>query len=165
MLENLLLHVHSSRDAPITTRYVRLDKLKPKSTAHVAIWELEIIGNGINFCREPGAVASALTSYPGQPPSGLIDGFIDLVAEHRWTTSSPFNPATSTQWCQVDLGTIRTFDTIKIASDGFNGQGVVEFDLLVSDDGVNFSFVKNIKDLVWPVQQIPDLQIVYGSTK
>lgn len=163
MLENLLFH-QSPGDVPITCRYVKLDKLTPAYTSYISIWEWEIIGaDGVNYCRDPGALATAIHSYTGQPPSGLIDGFIDTVASHRWSTAVPIATLNSNAWCQVDLGQIRTFNKINIASDGYNGQGVVNCDILVSDDGVSFKTIKELRGLKWPVVQVAQLQTVYGA--
>jgi hypothetical protein len=79
-----------------------------------------------------GWAASASASNPDDPPGNAIDG----NPATRWSTGHGMQPG---DWFQVDLGSAQTFDRIVLDTTASPGDGVVRYEVQVSDDGTTWS--------------------------
>jgi hypothetical protein len=79
-----------------------------------------------------GWTVSASASSPDDPPGNAIDG--DPAT--RWSSGHGQQPG---DWFQVDLGSPQTFDRIVLDTSGSPGDGVVRYEVQVSDDGTTWS--------------------------
>uniref|UniRef100_A0AAU7PFM7 F5/8 type C domain-containing protein n=1 Tax=Burkholderia phage vB_BgluM-SURPRISE13 TaxID=3159457 RepID=A0AAU7PFM7_9VIRU len=146
MLDVMLLKKKVSNTG--TYRYVRLNNILPPSgTSYTTIGEIEIIdtSSGTNWCRQPGAVASASSSYPGQTPDQAIDGIVSQNPGNRWSSNGGVG-----QWFMVDFGQPRFFDSIQLALITGNNQDPVSFTIQGSTDGTNFTNLKTVNRGTYP---------------
>ena len=79
-----------------------------------------------------GWTVSASASSADDPPGNAIDG----DAATRWSTGHGMQPG---DWFQLDLGSRQTFDRIVLDTTGSPGDGVVRYEVQVSDDGTTWS--------------------------
>ena len=132
-------------------RYVRLDGLTGAGGSYVSITEIQILsGSGTNWCRQSGVIATAKSSYSGQTPIQAIDGYIDSNPSHRWSSDG-----SSGQWFQVDLGQVRNFSTITIATHTSSNQYPTAFIIKGSNDGSNWDVLKTVTGKTYPAEYTP----------
>jgi O-glycosyl hydrolase len=79
-----------------------------------------------------GWTVSASASSADDPPGNAIDG--DPAT--RWSTGQGMQPG---DWFQLDLGSRQTFDRIVLDTTASPGDGVVRYEVQVSDDGTTWS--------------------------
>lgn len=135
-------------------RYVRLNNLSATgSNQYLSINELQIIdsSSGTNWCSKPGVVASAATTFSGLPPSNLIDNQFD--DNHRWASIADPNANVllgTAEWVKIDLGQVRSFDSIKIAATSAANQRVTACIIQASADDVTYTNLKTITSIPYP---------------
>ncbi|BDD79371.1 hypothetical protein [Burkholderia phage FLC8] len=148
MLTPIMMSKKKASNIGGTYRYLRLNNILPPSgTSYAMIVEIEVFDSsvGTNWCWQPGVVASASSSYTGQPPSAAIDGVIGTNAGNRWTS----NGGTG-QWFMVDFGQARYFDSIQLAVwTGFN-QDPTSFTIQGSNNGSTFTDLKSVNRGLYP---------------
>lgn len=137
-------------------RYIKFDRLTaiPASTGNINIVEIMIqkLSDGINFCRQPGVVATASSSYVTENPSMAIDGVTGTNDANRWTSAystqtTDYN--TTPHWFQIDLGQPRIFDSIQMVSWLTSGQLPRHMDIKASLDGVAWKTMRMLRDLAF----------------
>jgi hypothetical protein len=154
MLASMLM---KKKSIPVGSyQYVRLNHMTALSAAYncVTMSEIQIIdsNSATNWCRQSGAIASASGYYhdginADQLPQQAIDGLIDSAPAHRWTSNvngNATNFSLTPFWWMVNFGQPRAFDSIKIALLSGNGQDPVHFTIEGSNDGTNFTQLKEV---------------------
>jgi hypothetical protein len=130
-------------------RYVRLNSIVPVGNGYATLSEVQVLdtASATNWCRQSGVVATASTYYAltglPQAPGNAIDGYIDQLPEHRWSSGSQTPP----HWWMIDLGQARSFDSIKIAALTGANQQPTNFVIQGSNDGTNFDTLKTVTGL------------------
>jgi predicted alpha-1,2-mannosidase len=131
-------------------RFVRLNVITPTQTTdnHARIYELEVYGGsspppGNNLALNKPATGSApcnSSETPDKAVNGSVSG----------GTSDKFCSLATTKFLQVDLGSTMTIHSITIRHAGaggeFAGWDTQDFDLLVSNDGTNFTTVATVRN-------------------
>jgi arabinoxylan arabinofuranohydrolase len=67
--------------------------------------------------------------------SSAIHNAIDGVNSTRWDTATHQTPE---MWFKLDMGSIRSFNTVELDSTGSSNDGPVSYELYLSKDGVNW---------------------------
>jgi len=157
MKENLLSGFDST--GYYQFRYIKLNNIQPSiNNSYVSITEIEVVSQhtGTNYCTRNGSVATASSYYSGaladgvpQTPQQAIDGFIDTQTNHRWTNDKKESSGVLGIWFRIDLKGVRQFNSIRLCS-GINEQRCYNFDLLGSNDDINYTLIKQCRNLPFP---------------
>lgn len=134
-------------------RYVKFNKITATPStngyANIAEIQIQLKSVGTNWCRQSGVVATASSTYSTETPSMAIDGVIGTADANRWTSAQvyPTDYNSSSLWFEIDFGVQRPFDSVQISSLVSAGQQVTAFDLLGSNDGTNWTLIKQVRSL------------------
>ena len=128
------------RTGPVMTRYVRVTNLVKQGFLHLA--EVEIYEDGKNVAQS-GNVSQSSTGFNG-PAKLAIDGNIDgdyakMSVTHTGKEDNP--------WLEIDLGTSRKVDQIKIynRTDSGTANRIKEFQLVTFNEKREPNWVQQIK--------------------
>jgi hypothetical protein len=112
-------------------RYIRVTQTA-NASASWSLAEISLYSGGATGALPRGSwIASASASIGGDTPANALDG----NAGTRWSTGQP---QTNGQWFQVDLGSPQTFFQIEMDSGLSAGDFAHGFQVLVSNDGINW---------------------------
>jgi alpha-L-rhamnosidase len=139
-------------------RYVRLDASRlgigandAPDRPHFQLAELEVVDSAdgdANRARGATVTGNSILNCCGWTPRALVDGVTHSGGDPKGFTSSNFDRQDVNVWVTLDLGSRRTFDTVKLwpRTDARTEAGLVpnfpeDFTVRVSDDNAAFTTV------------------------
>ncbi|MDW5598678.1 family 78 glycoside hydrolase catalytic domain, partial [Conexibacter stalactiti] len=156
-----------------SARYIRLDVTRlgigasdAPDRPHLQLAELEAIDSSAgdaNRARGATVTGSSVLNCCGWTPVALTDGVVNTNGDPKGFTSSNFDRQDQNVWIQLDLGAVRSFDTIRLwpRTDARTEAGRVpnfpeDFSLLTSADGSSFARVGSLSGQTADLPQGPD---------
>jgi alpha-L-rhamnosidase len=141
-----------------SARYIRLDVTRlgigafdAPDRPHLQLAELEAIDSSagdVNRARGATVTGSSVLNCCGWTPVALTDGVQNTNGDPKGFTSSNFDRQDENVWIQLDLGSVRSFDTIRLwpRTDARTAAGRVpnfpeDFSISASADGSVFTQV------------------------
>ncbi|MFG2043442.1 discoidin domain-containing protein [Dactylosporangium sp. NPDC048998] len=143
----------TTSDVTGTARYVKLKIITPSNSGNLAarIFELEVMG--------PGAPPPQLTNVArGKPATGTqscsLSETPDKAVNGSWTGGTTDwwcgSPQVTDKWLQVDLGKSYALNSVVVRHAGAGGQSAgwntKDYDILVSQDGTNWTTAASVRD-------------------
>jgi PKD repeat protein len=143
----------TTNDVTGSARFVRLKIITPSNSGNLAarIFELEVIGpaaapppltNGARSKPATGTQSCSLSETPDKAVNGSWTG-----GTTDWWCGSP---QVADKWLQVDLGKSYDLDSVVVRHAGAGGQSVgwntKDFDILVSQDGTNWTTAASVRN-------------------
>lgn len=117
--------------SPQTKQYVKI-QLTGAASRGWTIANLSLYNSQNGLHPRTGWTASASSTEWNGSPANALDGSL----ETRWSNGAAIAPG---QWFQVDMGALRTFNKINIATGSSVGDYARGYSISISNDGVNWS--------------------------
>jgi hypothetical protein len=145
-----------------TARYARLKILTPSNSGNLAarIFEFEVMGvaasppPATNVARGKPATGTQSCSL-SETPDKAVNGSWSAGAADRWCGS----PQVADKWLQVDLGSSLALNSVVIRHAGAGGESAgwntKDFDIMVSQDGTNWTTAASVRGNTATVSTTP----------
>ena len=141
-----------------TARYLKIVQTGSTSSNWWSIAELNVYGAPPAVLLRDGWTAHASLN------DGAASAGIDATLSTRWTTNTP---QASGQWYRLDVGSARTFNLVRLDSDGASSDYPRGYQVFVSNDGTNFgspiatgAATSSLVSIGFPVQHARYVKIV-----
>lgn len=148
-------------------RYVRFSNMYPAMAGiYISIVECEILDtlSGTNYCLQEGVTATSdggeyKVTVPHQLLRQAIDGYVDILPQHRWSTSIGVAWEGDGIYFEIDLTQVCSFNKISLYTLIDFGQQPKSLNVQLSDDGVTWTTVGEYPNVQYVDSTYPGVSV------